>query len=131
VFSVLAGDPAFWPNPATPAKFRPLWPESGTITPESGDFCRMSPDSGLINLSDSDTDWSRNLACRNPAIVNCLNEKNRLLCLKERRLHLPSTENDLRIFQNLLNIFGQMKIIFRLTIIFAPTKHRKIPKLFF
>jgi hypothetical protein len=34
-------------------------------------------------------------------------------------------------FQNLLSIFGKMEIIFRLTIIFAPTKHMKIPKSFY
>jgi len=45
-------------------------------------------------------------------------------------MRLASSENDLH-FLNLLRVFGQTEIIFRLTIIFAPTKYRKMPKSFF
>jgi hypothetical protein len=52
------------------------------------------------------------------------------MSFKRGRMCLESSKNDLR-FLNLLSIFCQTEIIFRLTIIFVPTKYRKMPKSFY
>jgi hypothetical protein len=45
-------------------------------------------------------------------------------------MSLQSKKNDLR-FRNLLSIFCQTEIIFRLTIIFSPIKHEKNVEIIF
>jgi hypothetical protein len=80
----LAGIWPFWPNPAVLpwslldgqdstilARFQPVWQESSTVSPESGDggeHHRISVEIFRFrHWPNSDRCW--NLACRNPAIV--------------------------------------------------------------
>jgi hypothetical protein len=65
--AVLAGSLAFWPDPgwdpAAPASLAGIWRH----LPDIAGF--------LLNLLNSGIDRSRNLTCRNLAIINCLNVK--------------------------------------------------------
>jgi hypothetical protein len=89
----MAGDPAFWPNLASPAsiparllEIQPERPESGVVSPESGDIYWTSPDSSLI--------------CQIPAPTGSESDLSKFgnsqLLERKSRLHLLSTENDLR-----------------------------------
>jgi hypothetical protein len=75
--AVQAGIPARRPDPARLPETRPLRPDSGQSGRNLARYLRNpTMFAGFQpNLLDSCTDWSRNLACRNPTIFNCLNVK--------------------------------------------------------
>jgi hypothetical protein len=69
-----------------------VWPESGIVSPESGDGSMTPPNSGIIfQISASivlEFGLSESIDSRP------LEHKGQLRRLKEGRLYLPSTEND-------------------------------------